>query len=168
MVCLHGQVPERYKIWSLNANGVREVHPFAPVRILDDFREHNFQTTFFNSRRCRIPFIYRRFLNGSVEFIRFTNVTSETEVVISTPNIFVHEWGTNPTMIWPTVSNFTRRAYVPISTQKWFCRWCNHERLRLKWVEEKQVSLEDHLTRVRQDMRDDVAAKYASSPVNHA
>ena len=35
------------------------------------------------------------------------------------------------------------------------------------WVEGKRVALEDHLTRVRQDMRDDFAANYASFPMNH-
>ena len=48
------------------------------------------------------------------------------------------------------------------------CQRCNHYRLRLKWVEGKRVALQDHLARVRQDMCDDVAANYASSPVNHA
>ena len=74
--CLRGRVPERYKLWSLNAQGVCEVHPFARIRLLDNFREDTFQTTFFNSRRCRIPFIGRRSLNGSVEFIDFADVTS--------------------------------------------------------------------------------------------
>ena len=35
IVCLHGRVPERYKLWSLNEQGVREVHPFARIRLLD-------------------------------------------------------------------------------------------------------------------------------------
>ena len=48
IVCLHGRVPERYKIWSMNAQGVREVHPFAQVRLFDDLCEDTFQTTFFN------------------------------------------------------------------------------------------------------------------------
>ena len=91
----------------------------------------------------------------------------DTEVVVSTPNISVYEWGTKPTMLWPTVSNFTQCAYVPITSQKGFRQRCNHERLRLKWVEGKHVALEDNLARVRQDMRDDVAANYAYSPVNH-
>ena len=30
------------------------------------------------------------------------------------------------------------------------------------------MALEDHLARVRQDMHDDVAANYASYPVNHS
>ena len=67
---------------------VREVHPFARVGLLDDFREDTFQTFFFNSRRFRIPFIGRRLLNASVEFIRLAHVNSDAEVVIHTPNIF--------------------------------------------------------------------------------
>ena len=82
IVCLYGRVPKRYKVWSLNAQGVREVHPFARIRLLDEFREDNFKTFFFNSQRCCIPFISQISLNGSVKFIRFTNVTSDTEVVI--------------------------------------------------------------------------------------
>ena len=120
--CLRGRVPKRYELWGLNAQGVCEVHPFARVLLLDEFRADTFQTTFFNSQRCRIPFIGRRFLNGSVEFIRFSDVNSNTEVVISTPNLFLNEWCTNPTMIWPSISNFTRRVYVPITTQKGFRR----------------------------------------------
>ena len=166
--CLHGRVPERYDLWSLNEQGVCKVHPFARIRLLDDFRADTSQTTLFNSRRCRIPFIGRISLNGSVEFIQFSGVTSDTEGVISTPNIFVHELDTNPTMLLPTVSNFTRHVYVPITSQKGFHQRCNHDHLVLKWVEGKRVALEDHFARVRQDMHDDVAANGAFPPVNNA
>ena len=67
-------------------------------------------------------------------------------------------------MLWPTVSNFTRRAYVPITSQEGFRQRCNHKRLIIKWVEGKRVALEDHLAGFRQDMRDDVAVNYASPP----
>ena len=164
-VCLHGRVPERYELWSMNAQGFREVHPFARVRIFDNFYEDTFRNNFFNSRRCRIPFISQKLLNGSVEFIRFANVTSYiTKDVISTRNIFVHEWGSNPTMIGPTCSSYTCRAYIPITSQKGFRKRCNHKRLRLKWVEGKRVALECHIARFRQDMRDDVAANYTPPP----
>ena len=92
---------------------------------------------------------------------------TDAEGVISTPNMFVHEWGTYPIMIVTIVSNHTCRAYVPITSQKGFRLRCNHERLRIKWDEWKLVALEDHLARVRQDMRDDVAAKYTFPPVNN-
>ena len=51
IVCLHVRVPEIYELWSLNKQGVCEIHPFAQILLLDDFREDTFQTTFFNSRR---------------------------------------------------------------------------------------------------------------------
>ena len=157
-----------YKFWRLNAQEVREVHPFAQVRFLDDFREDTFKTFFFDSRRCRICFIGRTSLNASVEFIRFDHVTSDDEVVIYTPNIFVHNWGTNPTMIYPTVSSITLRAYDPITTQSGLVLRCNNERLRIKRVERKRIGLENHLARIIQDIHDDVSFEYACSPDNHA
>ena len=48
IVCLHGRVPEKYELWILNAQGVREVHPFARVNLFDDFTEYDFRTTFYN------------------------------------------------------------------------------------------------------------------------
>ena len=48
IVCLNGRVPERYEVWSLNAQGVREVHPFARVKLFDDFAEDTFRSTLFN------------------------------------------------------------------------------------------------------------------------
>ena len=51
IVCLNVWVPERYKVWSLNAQGVCKVHPFAQVKLFDEFLEDTFRSTFFNSRR---------------------------------------------------------------------------------------------------------------------
>ena len=76
--------------------------------------------------------------------------------------------GYYPTSIYPTVSNFTQRAYVPITTQKGFILQCTHQRLRLERVKRKLIALENHLARICQDIRDDVAANYACSPANHA
>ena len=164
-----GHVPEKYELWSLNAQGVREVHPFARVRLFDDLTEDTFRTTFCNSRRCRIPFIGQRSLNGSVQFIRFADVTSDsTSNIISNRNIFVHPWGNYPTLIRPTCSKYTCRAYVPITCQKGLIQRCNHERLRLTWVERKIVAFERQLARVCQDMSDDVAANYVFPSLNNA
>ena len=38
IVCLHGQVPKIHELWSLNDQGVREVHPLAQILLLDGFR----------------------------------------------------------------------------------------------------------------------------------
>ena len=126
-------MPDKYELCSLNAQLFREVHPFARVRLFDNFREDTLWTTFYNSRRCRIPFIRQRSLNGSVQFIRFANVTSDsTSNIISTQNIFVHTWDNYPTMIGSTCSNYTCRAYVPINCQRGFNQRYNHELLCLK------------------------------------
>ena len=144
----------------MNAQGVREVHLFARVKLFDGFAKDTFQSTFFNEQRCRIPFIGQRSLNGSVEFIRFADVILEsTSNIISNRNVFVHTWGNNPTLIGPTFSNYTCRAYVPITYQKGFNQRCDHERLRVKWVEQKRVAFERHLVRIRQHMSDDVTMK---------
>ena len=37
ILCLNGRVTEMYYLWSLNYQVVREVHPFARVRLFDDF-----------------------------------------------------------------------------------------------------------------------------------
>ena len=157
-----------YNLWALKAQGVRKVHPFARVQLFNDFREDTFKTFFFNLRRCCITFIGRISLNRSVKFICFVHFTSDAEVVIYTTNTFVHNWGTNPTMIYPNVSNITRRAYDPITTQHGLVLRCNHKPLRLKRAERKRIGPENHLARTRQDIRDNVAANYACSPVNHA
>ena len=39
IVCLNGRVPERYEVWSLNAQEVREVHPIARVKLLMPLRK---------------------------------------------------------------------------------------------------------------------------------
>ena len=112
IICLNGWVPEMYELWSLNAQGVREVHPFARVELFDDFREDTFKTFFFSLRRCRITFVGWRSLNNSVEFIGFVHVNFDSEVFIFTPNLFIHDWGTNTTMIYPTVSTSSKHLHL--------------------------------------------------------
>ena len=101
IVCLNGRVPERYEVWSLNAHGVREVHLTARVKLFDIFAEDTFRSTFYNSRRCRVPFIGRRSVNGSIEFIRFADVIADSTLdIISTRNIFVLPWGIRGIVAW--------------------------------------------------------------------
>ena len=169
IVYLNGWVPERYKVWSLNAQGVCEVHPIALVKRFDAFAEDTFRSTFFNSQRCRISFIGRRSVNGSVEFIRFSDVIADsTSNIISTRNIFVHPWGKYPTLIGQTCSKYTCQAYINITCQKGFNQRCYHERLRVLWVERKRITSERNLVRVRQHMSVDVSMNYGSPSFNYA
>ena len=71
-------------------------------------------------------------------------------------------------MIWPTCSNYTCCAYVPITCQEGFNKRCKHERRRLVLVERKIIAFERHLAMVRDDLSDDVALNYTRAPVNNA
>ena len=66
IVCLNGRDPKMYDLWALNAQGFCEIRLFTQVRLFDNFREDTFKTFFFNSQRCRIPFVGRRSLKNSV------------------------------------------------------------------------------------------------------
>ena len=161
IVCINGRVPEIYEVWCLNGHGVCEVHLTARVKLLDLFHENNFWCTLYDLQRCRVPFIGRKGLNGSVEFIRYSDVIADsTSEIISTRNIFVHSWVKYPTMIWRTCSNYTCRAYVTITCQKGFNKRCEHERRRLLLVKRKRIAFERHLAMVRDDLSDDVALNY--------
>ena len=150
IVCINGRVPERYEVWCLNGHRVFDVHLTARVKLFTLFDENTFWSTFYDSRRCRVPFIGRKGLSGSVEFIRYSDVTSESASdIISTQNIFVRSWGKYSTMIGPTCSNYTCRAYVPITCQEGFNKRCKHERWRLLLVEQKIIAFERHLAMVK-------------------
>ena len=71
-------------------------------------------------------------------------------------------------MIWPTCSNYTCRAYVPITCQKGFNKRCEHERRRLLLVERKIIDFERHLDMVRDQLSDEFAMNYNFPPVNDA
>ena len=73
--CLDGRVPEAYELWALSEDGVYEVHLYARVELLSDFREDNFHTHFFNARRFQIPFLGRRAVNESVKFLDVSRTT---------------------------------------------------------------------------------------------
>ena len=114
--CLNGRVPEAFELWALAEDGVRKVHLYARVKLRSEFREDTFQTFFLNARRFQIPFLGRRVLNASVEFLDIFRVTQHVVSPINyTPNVFVHSWGVNPTDIIPAnVFTITWRAYDPI------------------------------------------------------
>ena len=57
IVCLNGRVPERYEVWRLNRDGFREVHLTARVKLFTLFDENTFRSTFYDSRRFRVPLL---------------------------------------------------------------------------------------------------------------
>ena len=158
--CLSGRVPKAYELWALVEDGVREFHPCARVKLLDDFREDTFHTHFFNARRFQIPFLGRRSVNMSVEFLDAARATQQvgSRVATWTENIFVHSWGPYPTMIPHTVSTIKRRAYYVHVTPHDLVLRANHERLRLIHVERRQTLHRELLARICQEMCDKVRA----------
>ena len=71
-------------------------------------------------------------------------------------------------MIGPTCSNYTCRAYVPITCQEGFNKRCEHERRRLPFVERERIAFQRHLAMVRDEMSHNVALNYFVPPVNNA
>ena len=110
-------------------------------------------------------FIGRRSVNGSVEFIQFSNIAEDsTSDIISTRNIFVHCWGEYPTLIDPPCSRYTCRAYVPITSQKGFDQRYEHERLCLLFSDRKRTASRRNFSSVRDIRRDDVTMGYDFPP----
>ena len=84
IVCLNGRVPERYEVWRINRDRVHEVHLTARVKLFTLSDENTFRSTFYDFQRCRVRFSGRKGLSGSVEFIRYSDVTSDsTSQIIS-------------------------------------------------------------------------------------
>ena len=67
--CIDGRDPKAFELWDFSKDGIWEVHLFARVHIRDDFTEGNFYTIFFNAQKIRIPFLGRRSVNGSVQWL---------------------------------------------------------------------------------------------------
>ena len=66
ILCLHGRVPEAFELCALAEDGVREVHPYARVKLLSEFREDTFQTFFFSALRPKKGIWNRRALKKKV------------------------------------------------------------------------------------------------------
>ena len=89
--CLHGRVTEAFEVWALAEDGVREVHPYARVKLVSEFRKKTFYTHLFNARRLQIRFLRCRALNASVKFLDVVPVTQHIGSCVDyTPNIFIH------------------------------------------------------------------------------
>ena len=72
--CLNGRVLEAFEFWALAEEGVCEVHPYARVKLMSEFRTDTFHTHFFNARQLQIPFLGCGDLNMSVEFLDVVRV----------------------------------------------------------------------------------------------
>ena len=78
--CIEGQEPEIYELRNFAEDGTREVHLFAWVQISDDFTRETFHTHYFNAKAFQIPFLGRRSINGSVQWLDVPRPFFETGV----------------------------------------------------------------------------------------
>ena len=155
--CIGVREPEAFELWAFSEDGIREVHPFARVQISDDFTEDNFYSHFFNARQIQIPFLGRRSVKGSVQWIDVPRAApqSGSRVATWTENTFVYSWGTYPTVILPNVSTIRQRAIdsVHVNPHTLACR-ANHERLQLICVKRRQAVEREIHAQILQDICD--------------
>ena len=156
--CIEGLEPEVFELWDFAEDGICEVHPYARVQISDDFVGETFYSHFFNTREIRIPFLGRRSVNRSVQWLDLTRPFGKTGTITTvwTENTFVYGWGTNPTVI-PNCPNrrCTTFQSVPINLCAFSYR-ANYNRLRRICVEwRKSIERELH-AQILLDISDEV------------
>ena len=98
--CIEDREPEAFELWYFAEDRIREVHPFARVQMSNYFTEDTFYSHFFNSQQIQIPFLVRRSVNGSVQWLDDTCADPQdgSSVATWTENTFVYYWGTYPTI----------------------------------------------------------------------
>ena len=90
--CIEVWEPDIYELWALAGDRMREVHSYARVQISNDFIGETFHTHFFNAREVQIPFLGRRSVNRSFQWIDVPRPFGETGIatVAWTENLCVY------------------------------------------------------------------------------
>ena len=142
--CIEGQEPEIYELWTLSDDGICKVHPYARVQIINNFIG---KTKLFNAQVVRIPFLGRRSVNISVQWLDVPQPFGETVIATAswTENIYVNLWGTNPTII----------TNVPINLED-FARRVRDDLLNTNRVERIQTLQQETIARCLSDPCDEV------------
>ena len=130
--CIEGREPEVFELWAFAEDGIRKIHLYARVQISDDFVGETFYSHFLNAREIRIPFLVRRAVNGSVQWLDVPRAAAQAGSPVATwpENTFVYSWVTYPIVITPNVSTIWRIAIdnVPVNLHTITCR-ANHKHL---------------------------------------
>ena len=127
--CIEGREPEVFELWDFSEDGIREFHPYSQVQSSNIFLGGTFYTHFFNAREIRIPFLGRRSVNGSVQWLDVPRTFGETGIATAawTENTFVNSWGTNPNVVPNSpMRRHTNFQSVPINLRALACR-TNHD-----------------------------------------
>ena len=78
--CVDGREPKIHELWTFSEDGNREVHPFAQIKISDDFTGEMFHTEFFSVKGSRVAFLGQISVNGSVEWLGVPRLFCDTGV----------------------------------------------------------------------------------------
>ena len=99
--CINGREPEAFELWAFAEDIILKVHPYAHFQISDDFTEDTFYSHFFNARQIWIPFLSRRFVNGSFRWLDVPRPFGKTVSLVAawTENTYVNSWSNNPNVI---------------------------------------------------------------------
>ena len=92
--CIEGWEPKIYELWTFAEGVSGEAYMFAQVQISNDFSGETFHTHFSNEKSVRIPFLGRRSVNGSVQWLDIPRPFVKTGVATAawTENIYVKLW----------------------------------------------------------------------------
>ena len=155
--CIEGREPEVFELWAFDEDRIREIHLCARFQISNYFVGETFYSHFFNAREIRIPFLGRRSVNGSVQWLDVPRPFIETRNLTATwtENTLVYGWGTNPTVIMNRPIRRRKTESVPINLRDLSCQ-ANHDRLRRIRVEWRQAIERELHTRILLDIRDEV------------
>ena len=156
--CIEGREPEIYGLWTFADDGIHEVHLYVWVKISDKFIGETFHTHFSNAWEVQIPFLGRRSVNGSVQWLDVPQPFGETGIATAawTENIYVNLWGANPTRI-PNVPINRRATFtnVPIYLRA----VARRSREKLLWdnrVERRKTLHRELHARILLDIREEV------------
>ena len=92
--CVDGLEPEIHELWNFAEDGTRKVHPFARIKISDNFSGETFHTDFVSTKELRVPLLGQRSVNGSVEWIDVPQPFFKTGVATAAwaENLYVNPW----------------------------------------------------------------------------
>ena len=147
--CVEGREPKIYDLWTFAEDGTRKVHQFARVQISEDFTGETFHTHFSNAKAVRIPFLGRRSVNESVQWIDVPRPFFETGVATAawTEDLYV-----NPLY---HVYSHVMSPDNPISLRA-AARRVRYDLLRANCVERFQTLLRETISRCLSDTCDEV------------
>ena len=92
--CVDGQETKIYELWNFAKDGTHKFHPFARIKISDDFTRETFHTNFVSVKGRRVALLGQRSVNESVEWIDVPQPFCDTGLATAAwaENLYVDPW----------------------------------------------------------------------------